>query len=86
VNDDDTDVEGSILEGGPFQDLYDRPDGVVAAQIVVEPELIEPVARCRSRSSTPAELVRATSAGRPSTNERRSSTRTIVGLRSVIAR
>ncbi|GAA0221957.1 hypothetical protein GCM10009539_03920 [Cryptosporangium japonicum] len=44
MNDDDTDIEWSTLEGGPFQDLYNRPDGVIAAQVMVEPELIKPVA------------------------------------------
>jgi hypothetical protein len=41
--DDDTDVEGSVPEGGSFEDFHDRPDGVIVAKVVVEPEFIEPV-------------------------------------------
>ncbi len=44
VNDDDTDIEGPALEGRPFKNFHDRPDGVIVAQIMVEPEFIEPVA------------------------------------------
>jgi hypothetical protein len=44
VDDDDTDIERPALEGSPFEDFHDRPDGVVVAQIMVEPEFIEPMA------------------------------------------
>ncbi|RAK36735.1 hypothetical protein B0I29_108325 [Actinoplanes lutulentus] len=44
MNDDDTDVEGLALEGSLFKDFHDRPDGVIVAQIMVEPELIDPAA------------------------------------------
>lgn len=37
---DDADVEGALLESGPFQDLHDRPDRVVAAQVVIQPQLV----------------------------------------------
>ena len=42
MDDDHTDVEGAVVEGGLFQDLYHRPDGVVAAQVVVQPQLVQP--------------------------------------------
>jgi hypothetical protein len=29
VDDDDTDVERPALEGSPFKDFHDRPDGVI---------------------------------------------------------
>ena len=38
----DRNVEEAIIGGGPLQDLYDRPDGVVLAPVMVEPQLIEP--------------------------------------------
>jgi hypothetical protein len=44
VDDDGTDIERPALEGSPFKDFHDRPNGVIAAEIVVEPKLIEPVA------------------------------------------
>jgi hypothetical protein len=44
VDDDGTDIERPALEGSPFKDFHDRPNGVIAAEIVVEPKLIEPMA------------------------------------------
>lgn len=44
MNDDDTDVERPALEGSAFKDFHDWPDGVIVAQIMIEPEFIKPVA------------------------------------------
>ncbi|MBB4760952.1 hypothetical protein BJ971_001508 [Actinoplanes digitatis] len=37
MDDDDTDIERPALEGSPFQDFHDRPNGVIAAEVMVEP-------------------------------------------------
>jgi len=42
VDVDDADVERAILEGGPFQHLHNRPDRVVLAEVMVQPQLVEP--------------------------------------------
>ena len=44
MNDEHTDIEGPAFEGSPFEDFHDWPDGVIVAQIVVEPEFIDPLA------------------------------------------
>lgn len=38
---DGTDVERASLESGMFEDLYDGPDRVVLAQVMVEPQLVD---------------------------------------------
>ncbi|GGQ73445.1 hypothetical protein GCM10010166_49370 [Couchioplanes caeruleus subsp. azureus] len=44
MNDDHTDIERPALEGSAFKDFHDRPNGVIVAQIMIEPEFIETVA------------------------------------------
>lgn len=58
---DDADVEGPFCEGGLFQDLDDWPDRVVSAQVVVQPQLVQPpapvpVEKCDSSSARPGHL------------------------------
>jgi hypothetical protein len=42
MDEDETDVERVLVEGGALQHLDDRPDGVVRTEVVVEPQLIQP--------------------------------------------
>jgi hypothetical protein len=69
VDDDDTDIEGPALEGSPFKDFHDRPDGVIAAEIMVEPKLIEPVAAVTVEEFDPSRAC-ASHLGWPAVNER----------------
>ena len=39
---DDADVKGALLESCALQELNDRPDRVVPAEIVVKPQLVDP--------------------------------------------
>jgi hypothetical protein len=80
VDVDDADVERSVLEGGPFQHFDHRPDRVVLAQVVVQPQLVQSFIAIPMEQVDAGALVRATSARRPSTKERRSSTRTTLVL------
>jgi hypothetical protein len=68
VDDDDTDVEGPAFERGPFQDFHDRPDGVVAAQIMVEPEFIDPAAAVPAEKPDPGRTG-ASHLSRPAVNK-----------------
>jgi hypothetical protein len=43
VHADRLDVERPLLERGPFQYLDHRPDRVVTAEVVIQPELVQPL-------------------------------------------
>ena len=38
---DDADVRRAVLEGGSFQYLHHRPDGVASAQVTIQPALVD---------------------------------------------
>lgn len=44
VDVDDADVERAALERCSFQQLHDRPDRVVPAQVMVQPQLVQSLA------------------------------------------
>jgi hypothetical protein len=43
VDVDDPNVERVPVESRAFQDLYNRPDRVVLTEVVVEPQLVDPL-------------------------------------------
>jgi hypothetical protein len=43
MDEDHADVEGPAVESRLFQERHDRHDAVVPAQVVVEPEFVDPV-------------------------------------------
>src|SRR4051812_47624016 len=68
---------------GPLQDLHDRPDRVVLAHVMIEPDFVEPLITVASEKFTPRRARSGTSAQRPSTNERRSSIKMILDASGV---